>query len=108
MSISLECAPDGGQIASRELTGTAGLSEDESHGQAPHPALSSSVRSPENTLGARPHALAKRHDLSRNLVRIWVAKYEAGAFEDDVIAAGLLQGTKRRSPLWSAWWAASP
>jgi hypothetical protein len=35
-SCGLECAPDGGQIASRELTGTAGLSEDESHGQAPH------------------------------------------------------------------------
>ncbi len=31
----LECAPDGGQIGSWELTGTAGLSEDESHVQAP-------------------------------------------------------------------------
>jgi hypothetical protein len=34
---SLECAPDGGQFAGWELTGAAGLSEDESHGQAPHP-----------------------------------------------------------------------
>jgi hypothetical protein len=34
---SLECALDGGQLASWELTGAAGLSEDESHGQAPHP-----------------------------------------------------------------------
>jgi hypothetical protein len=34
---NLECAPDGGQIAAWELTGAAGLSEDESHGQAPHP-----------------------------------------------------------------------
>ena len=33
----LECAPDGGQIGGWELTGAAGLSEDESHGQAPHP-----------------------------------------------------------------------
>src|SRR5262245_66087250 len=33
----LECALDGGQIAGWELTGAAGLSEDESHGQAPHP-----------------------------------------------------------------------
>ena len=33
----MECAPDGGQIAGWELTGAAGLSEDESHGQAPHP-----------------------------------------------------------------------
>ena len=33
----VECALDGGQLASWELTGAAGLSEDESHGQAPHP-----------------------------------------------------------------------
>ena len=30
------------------------------------------------------HGLAKRHDISRNLIRIWVEKYEAGAFDDDV------------------------
>jgi hypothetical protein len=35
--IGVECARDGGQLASWELTGAAGLSEDESHGQAPHP-----------------------------------------------------------------------
>ena len=35
--LTMECAPDGGQFAGWELTGTAGLSEDESHGQAPHP-----------------------------------------------------------------------
>jgi hypothetical protein len=33
----MECARDGGQFAGWELTGAAGLSEDESHGQAPHP-----------------------------------------------------------------------
>ena len=37
------------------------------------------------------HELGKRHDLSRNLIRIWVAKYEAGAFDDDAEAADLLQ-----------------
>jgi transposase len=41
--------------------------------------------------GETLHALAKRHDLSRNLIRIWVAKYEAGAFEDEIRAADLLQ-----------------
>ena len=41
----------------------------------------------ESIAGETLHALAKRHDLSRNLIRIWVAKYEAGAFEDDVRAA---------------------
>ena len=35
--LGVECALDGGQLASWELTGAAGLSEDESHGQAPHP-----------------------------------------------------------------------
>ena len=37
------------------------------------------------------HGLAKRHDISRNLIRVWVEKYEAGAFDDDVQAADLIQ-----------------
>jgi hypothetical protein len=37
------------------------------------------------------HGLAQRHDLSRTLIRIWVAKYEAGAFDEDTGAANLLQ-----------------
>ena len=41
--------------------------------------------------GETLHGLAQRHDLSRNLIRIWVAKYEAGAFDDDAGAADLLQ-----------------
>src|SRR5438034_10289407 len=45
----------------------------------------------EYIAGETLHALAKRHDLSRNLIRIWVAKYEAGTFEDDAQAADLLQ-----------------
>ena len=45
----------------------------------------------EYLAGETLHALAKRHDLSRNLVRIWVAKYEAGAFDDEVRASDLLQ-----------------
>jgi transposase-like protein len=35
-------------------------------------------------------ALSKRHDVSGNLIRVWVAKYESGAFDDDVSAADLL------------------
>jgi transposase len=46
--------------------------------------------------GETLHALAKRHDLSRNLIRIWVAKYEAGALDDDVRAADLLQEYEAR------------
>jgi transposase len=41
--------------------------------------------------GETLHALAKRHDVSRNLIRIWVRKLEAGAFDEDARAADLLQ-----------------
>ena len=41
--------------------------------------------------GETLHGLARRHDVSRNLIRIWVSKLEAGAFDEDVEAAGLLQ-----------------
>jgi len=30
--------------------------------------------------GETLHGLAKRHDGRRNLIRVWVQKYEAGAF----------------------------
>ena len=36
--------------------------------------------------GEKLHGLAKRHDVARNLIRIWVRKYEAGTFEDDAQA----------------------
>jgi hypothetical protein len=42
-------------------------------------------------LQERPCTLAKRHGLSRNLIVVCVAKFEAGAFEDDTRAVGLLQ-----------------
>ena len=41
--------------------------------------------------GKTLHALAKRHDVSRNLIRIWVKKLEIGAFDEDARAADLLQ-----------------
>jgi transposase len=37
------------------------------------------------------HALSKRHDISRQLIRLGVGKLEAGALDDDVQAADLLQ-----------------
>ena len=42
-------------------------------------------------VGETLHALAKRHVVSRNLIRIWAAKYEARAFDDDARAADLIQ-----------------
>ena len=36
----------------------------------------------EYLAGETLHGLARRHDLSRTLIRIWVDKYEAGAFDE--------------------------
>ena len=46
--------------------------------------------------GETLHSLAKRHDLSRNLIRIWVRRYEAGALDEDTAAAALLQEYEAR------------
>ena len=37
------------------------------------------------------YALSKRHDISRQLIRVWVERYEAGALDEDAQAADLLQ-----------------
>ena len=41
--------------------------------------------------GETLHGLARRHLVSRNLIRIWVAKFEAGGFDDDTVAANIVQ-----------------
>jgi transposase-like protein len=46
--------------------------------------------------GETLHGLAKRHDISRQLIRIWIEKYEAGAFDDDARAADLIQQYEAR------------
>ena len=40
--------------------------------------------------------LSKCHDISRNLIRIWVEKYEAGEFDEEAEAADLLQEYKAK------------
>jgi transposase len=45
----------------------------------------------EYLAGETLHGLAKRHDLARNLIRIWVRKHEAGERDDDAQAADMLQ-----------------
>ncbi len=42
------------------------------------------------------HGLAKRHDICRNLIRLWVQKYETGAFDEEAAAADLLQQYEAR------------
>lgn len=50
----------------------------------------------EYLAGETLHGLAKRHDLSRNLVRVWVQRYEAGVFDEDAAAADLIQEYEAR------------
>ena len=46
--------------------------------------------------GETLHGLAKRHDIARNLIRIWVERYQVGGFDDDVAAADVLQQYEAR------------
>ena len=41
--------------------------------------------------GETLHALAKRHDVSRTLIRVWIKRLEAGALDEEAQAADLLQ-----------------
>src|SRR5258707_8777867 len=46
--------------------------------------------------GETMHGLARRHDLSRNLIRIWVQRYEAGGLDEDAAAADMIQEYEAR------------
>ena len=48
----------------------------------------------EYLAGETLHGLARRHELSR--IRIWVDKYEAGAFDGDAEAASTIQEYEAR------------
>jgi transposase-like protein len=39
----------------------------------------------EYLAGASLNALGRKHEVARNLIRIWVAKYQAGEYEPDFI-----------------------
>ena len=41
------------------------------------------------------HGLAKRNNICRNLIRVWVEKYERGEFDDEAEAA---QERRRSTP----------
>ena len=62
----------------------------------------------EYLAGESLHGLAKRHDLARNLIRIWVAKYEAGASTTTPRPPISCKSTRRRSRRSSAWSAGRP
>ena len=44
----------------------------------------------EYAAGATLNGLAREHDLSRNLIRVWISKSESGEFDPDIEAATLL------------------
>jgi transposase-like protein len=46
--------------------------------------------------GETLHSLARQHDLSRSLIRIWVQKFEAGAFDDETVAADTIESYEAR------------
>ena len=54
--------------------------------------------------GESLYALSKRHDISRQLIRVWVQKYEAGASDEDAQVLPIYsRNTKPRLRRWSAW-----
>ncbi|MBW4656665.1 MAG: transposase [Kaiparowitsia implicata GSE-PSE-MK54-09C] len=46
--------------------------------------------------GETLHSLARRHDLSRNLIRIWIQKFEGGAFDDEAVAVDTIEAYEAR------------
>jgi transposase len=46
--------------------------------------------------GETLHTLSKRNDITRQLIRIWVGKFVAGALDDDLQAADLIQEYEAR------------
>src|SRR4051794_24397199 len=55
----------------------------------------------EYTAGSTLNGLAREHDLSRNLIRIWIAKCESGEFDPDVAAITVPSASRINTP--SAW-----
>lgn len=50
----------------------------------------------EFAAGETLYGLAKRHGICRNLIRVWVAKFEAGEFDEDSEAASLITAYEAR------------
>jgi transposase-like protein len=88
----MECVLGAGQVEQQELTHSPGFQKMEA--MARHRSHSVEFKrqvAQDYVNGETLHGRAKRHDLSRNLICVWVAKYEAGEFDDDARVADLLQ-----------------
>ncbi len=94
----LECAPGAGQMGGYVIDRARAF-----RGKKPMPRRHRSHSTEfkrqvaaEYHAGETLHALARRHDLSRNLIRIWVEKAEAGGLDADESAAELLTAYEAR------------
>ena len=46
--------------------------------------------------GETLYGLSRRHGICRNLIRVWVAKFEAGEFDEDAEAANMITSYEAR------------
>jgi uncharacterized membrane protein YeaQ/YmgE (transglycosylase-associated protein family)/transposase-like protein len=89
---AVECAPGAGQVEVSDLTGVLGFRKMKAMArqQRSHSIEFKRQVVQEYIAGETLYGLAKRHDLSRQLIRVWVEKYEAGGLDADAQAADLL------------------
>jgi len=90
--LRVECAPGAGQFEVSDLTGVLGFRKMKAMArqQRSHSIEFKRQVVQEYIAGETLYGLAKRHDLSRQLIRVWVEKYEAGGLDADAQAADLL------------------
>lgn len=50
----------------------------------------------EYLAGATLNALSKEHDICRHLIRVWIEKYETGAFDEEIETADTLHEYRAR------------
>jgi len=92
LDADMECAPGAGQVEVSDLTGVLGFRKMKAMArqQRSHSIEFKRQVVQEYIAGETLYGLAKRHDLSRQLIRVWVEKYEAGGLDTDAQAADLL------------------
>src|SRR6266550_8928120 len=88
----MECAPGAGQVEVSDLTGVLGFRKMKAMArqQRSHSIEFKRQVVQEYIAGESLYGLAKRHDLSRQLIRVWIEKYETGGLDADAQAAELL------------------
>ncbi|MCP8939923.1 helix-turn-helix domain-containing protein [Alsobacter sp. SYSU M60028] len=70
------------------MAGVPGFQRMEAHGPTPSHRIALKRQVVQEYLaGETLHGLAKRHDISGNLIRIWRQKHDAGALDDDAVPA---------------------